>query len=48
MNKGTLNLRVAFSRDQAHKIYVTNLLQDDADLVWKIVGEKNGHVYICG
>lgn len=48
VNKGTLNLRVAFSRDQAHKIYVTNLLQDDADLVWKIVGEKNGHVYICG
>lgn len=48
VNKGTLNLRVAFSRDQAHKIYVTNLLQDDADLVWQIVGEKNGHVYICG
>ncbi|KAG4065484.1 hypothetical protein HA402_009045 [Bradysia odoriphaga] len=48
VKKGTLNLRVAFSRDQAHKVYVTNLLQDDADLVWQIVGEKNGHVYICG
>ncbi len=48
MEKGALNLRAAFSRDQAHKIYVTNLLQDDANLVWQIVGEKNFHVYICG
>ncbi|KAJ6640251.1 NADPH--cytochrome P450 reductase [Pseudolycoriella hygida] len=48
VQSGALNLRVAFSRDQAHKIYVTNLLQDDAELVWRIVGEKNGHVYICG
>lgn len=48
VKSGALNLRAAFSRDQAQKVYVTNLLQEDADLVWRIVGEKNGHVYICG
>lgn len=44
----TLTLRAAFSRDQAHKIYVTHLLQEDSDLIWKTIGENKGHVYICG
>jgi len=48
VKNGALNLRAAFSRDQANKVYVTHLLQEDADLVWQMVGEKNGHVYICG
>ncbi|CAO1380242.1 unnamed protein product [Diamesa tonsa] len=46
--KGSLNLRLAFSRDQEKKVYVTNLLEQDADLVWKVIGENKGHVYICG
>lgn len=48
MQDKTLTLRAAFSRDQAQKVYVTNLLQEDSDLVWKIIGEQNGHLYICG
>ena len=47
VQNGTLNIRTAFSRDQAEKIYVTNLLRDDTDLVWNVI-ENKGHVYICG
>ncbi|RZC35104.1 NADPH--cytochrome P450 reductase, partial [Asbolus verrucosus] len=45
---GALTLHLAFSRDQAHKIYVSHLLQQNADEIWRIVGENNGHLYICG
>lgn len=45
---GTLTLRAAFSRDQPEKRYVTHLLKEDAAKVWEIIGEKNGHLYICG
>lgn len=45
---GTLTLRTAFSRDQPEKRYVTHLLAEDALKVWQIIGEKNGHLYICG
>lgn len=46
--KGTLTLKTAFSRDQNEKVYVTHLLEKDADLIWHLIGEKNGHFYICG
>nr|UZT55354.1 NADPH-cytochrome P450 reductase [Lasioderma serricorne] len=46
--KGLLTLHVAFSRDQAHKVYVTHLLEKSADELWRIIGENNGHFYICG
>lgn len=45
---GTLTLRTAFSRDQPEKRYVTHLLKEDAQRVWQILGEQNGHIYICG
>lgn len=48
MKKGSLNLKIAFSRDQEKKVYVTHLLQEDADKIWEVIGEKKGHVYICG
>ncbi|XP_066157348.1 NADPH--cytochrome P450 reductase [Euwallacea fornicatus] len=44
---GLLTLKVAFSRDQAHKVYVTHLIEKDADVIWNIF-ENNGHLYICG
>lgn len=47
IQNGTLKLRVAFSRDQAEKVYVTNLLKEDTDLLWDVIDNK-GHVYICG
>lgn len=46
--RGVIKLRVAFSRDQAHKIYVTHLLEEDMDLIWNVIGENKGHFYICG
>ncbi|KAH8335811.1 hypothetical protein KR074_007206 [Drosophila pseudoananassae] len=48
VKKGTLNLKAAFSRDQASKIYVQHLLEQDADLIWNVIGENKGHFYICG
>ena len=48
VNKGTLTLKTAFSRDQEKKIYVTHLIEQDADLLWKVIGENKGHFYICG
>ncbi|KAK6625304.1 hypothetical protein RUM43_005598 [Polyplax serrata] len=45
---GTLKMHVAFSRDQAEKVYVTHLLSKNADELWRVVGENNGHLYICG
>lgn len=44
---GLLTLKVAFSRDQAQKFYVTHLLEKDSELIWNIF-ENNGHLYICG
>lgn len=44
---GTLKLRTAFSRDQPFKIYVTDLLKEDTDLIWDAI-ENKGHIYICG
>ncbi|XP_029847784.4 NADPH--cytochrome P450 reductase isoform X3 [Ixodes scapularis] len=46
---GTLSkLYLAFSRDQAEKVYVTHLLRQNKDEVWDLIGQKNGHFYICG
>lgn len=46
--KSSLKLRLAFSRETEKKVYVTHLLQADADMVWDIIGENKGHFYICG
>ncbi|KAJ8950427.1 hypothetical protein NQ318_003703 [Aromia moschata] len=45
---GLLKLHLAFSRDQAHKVYVSHLLEKEGDEVWKVIGDNNGHLYICG
>ncbi|CAG4910379.1 unnamed protein product [Colias eurytheme] len=45
---GDVTLNVAFSRDQAEKIYVTHLLEKDLDQIWDVLGKRNGHFYICG
>jgi len=39
---------LAFSRDQPEKQYVTHLLEQNADELWNIIGEKSGHLYVCG
>ncbi|XP_049956698.1 NADPH--cytochrome P450 reductase [Schistocerca serialis cubense] len=48
VNDGSLKIYVAFSRDQAEKVYVTHLLQKNKDEIWSIIGENNGHLYVCG
>ncbi|KAK7571967.1 hypothetical protein V9T40_014439 [Parthenolecanium corni] len=44
----SVKVHYAFSRDQENKVYVTHLLAQNADELWRIIGEKNGHLYICG
>ncbi|XP_056329063.1 P450 (cytochrome) oxidoreductase b isoform X2 [Danio aesculapii] len=41
-------LNVAFSRDQAEKVYVQHLLKNNKEAVWKLVHTDNAHIYICG
>ncbi|XP_075969627.1 cytochrome P450 reductase isoform X2 [Anticarsia gemmatalis] len=45
---GDVKLNLAFSRDQAQKVYVTHLLEQNMDQLWDIIGNRNGHFYICG
>ncbi|XP_038216038.1 NADPH--cytochrome P450 reductase [Zerene cesonia] len=45
---GDVILNVAFSRDQAEKIYVTHMLEKNLDQIWDVLGKRNGHFYICG
>lgn len=45
---GDVVLNLAFSRDQAHKVYVTHLLEKNLDQLWDVIGNRNGNFYICG
>lgn len=44
-----VKLRTAFSRDQSSKVYVQDLLREDADDIWHLLSaEKGAHLYVCG
>ncbi|XP_053625565.1 NADPH--cytochrome P450 reductase-like isoform X2 [Plodia interpunctella] len=45
---GLLKLNLAFSRDQYQKVYVTHLLEKNLEQIWNILGNRNGHFYVCG
>ena len=46
---GTLSkLRVAFSRAQSSKVYVQDLLKQDADFVCELLQHPAAYVYVCG
>ncbi|GBP76213.1 NADPH--cytochrome P450 reductase [Eumeta japonica] len=45
---GDLQLHLAFSREQTQKVYVTHLLEQNSKQLWDILGNRNGHIYICG
>ena len=48
LEDGTLSkLHVAFSRDQANKVYVQHLMKENRSEVFKLL-EGGGHVYVCG
>jgi sulfite reductase (NADPH) flavoprotein alpha-component len=44
---GFLRLDLAFSRDQAEKIYVQNRMLENAADLWKLL-ENGAHFYVCG
>jgi len=44
---GKLKLSVAWSRDQAHKIYVQNLMEQAGEEIWQWL-EKGAAFYMCG
>ncbi len=46
-NKGLLTLDLAFSRDQAEKLYVQHLLLDKGEEIWPLLS-SGAHIYICG
>ena len=45
---GVLTLHTAFSRDQPQKIYVSHRMRENVEDLWHLIGEKGGHVYVCG
>lgn len=46
--EGTVSdLQVAFSRDQAHKVYVTHKMEENKEQIWKIIND-GGYLYVCG
>lgn len=45
--KGTIDLQLAFSRDQAEKCYVTHKLRENLEQIWDVL-KKGGHLYVCG
>lgn len=48
--EGLLNLQVltAFSRDQRQKIYVQNRIRDHSSLLFGLLHDQDGSVFICG
>ena len=48
-NNGILSkLHLAFSREQQEKVYVQNLLAQNAKDTWKLIHQDGGHIYVCG
>jgi len=49
LSEGVLTrLDTAFSRDQAHKIYVQNRLLENGEEIWKWIDGEGAHLYVCG
>ncbi|XP_013418498.1 uncharacterized protein LOC106179427 isoform X2 [Lingula anatina] len=47
--KGVLSvLSTAFSRDQAHKIYVQNRISEHPEVIYDYLVKKKGYFYLCG
>ena len=38
----------AFSRDQKQKIYVQDLIKEQSELIYRLLYEAGGMVYVCG
>ena len=48
-NDGILNeLHCAFSRDQEHKIYVQDRVNEQSELIYDYIFKQGGYFYLCG
>lgn len=47
-HKMGLQVFTAFSRDQKQKVYVQDLIREQAKLVYRLLHQQSGIVYICG
>ena len=46
---GTLSaLHLAFSREQAKKVYVQHLIEQQAGHLWELIDSAQAHIYVCG
>ena len=45
---GVLTLHTAFSRDGPKKVYVTDRMRENAEALWKLIGDHGAHLYVCG
>ena len=43
-----LQIFTAFSRDQKHKVYVQDIIREHSELVYRLLHELAGIVYVCG
>lgn len=49
LTMGTLtHMGLAFSRDQAHKIYIQHKIREDGALLWRLLHVQRGTFYLCG
>lgn len=49
VDDGLLTLHTAFSREVPDKkVYVTHLLKEHGEMLWRLLKEENGHIYVCG
>ena len=46
--KMALQVFTAFSRDQSRKIYVQDIIKEQSDLVFRLVHQSGGILYVCG
>ena len=45
---GICTLRLAFSRDTTHKVYIQHLIVEDKDKLGGYLQQDRGHFYLCG
>ncbi|KAJ9122725.1 hypothetical protein QFC24_004154 [Naganishia onofrii] len=48
MRKAGMTVRIAFSRDQDEKLYVQDLIKEDAKLIKEWIHDRLGNIYISG
>jgi len=42
------HMGLAFSRDQEQKVYIQHKIEEDSQMLWDLLGRRDGHFYLCG